>query len=88
MDVLITEDRTQTFSNLGLYRFVTVQSGSHTVSIMDASNAGHPYVQVIVESNASHKAWRGMGRKFNTLAAAIAHYKTPAIKAALQAVAS
>lgn len=43
------------------------------------------YVNVAVH-NASHRAWRGLGKDFSTLEAAVDNYKDEKIKAIINAV--
>ena len=44
------------------------------------------YVNVTID-NASHRAYRGMGKEFTSLTAAEANYKCPQIKAMIRAIA-
>ena len=63
----------------GLYAEATCGKVSACVCINEI------YVRVICY-NAAHKAWRGFGRVFQTVAEAIAAYKTPEMKAIIAAV--
>lgn len=56
-----------------------------TIEITTWVNFKYNYIQVIVK-NASHKAWRGMGRQFNDFQSAIEAYKSVKVKAALEFV--
>lgn len=60
------------------YLYVEMASEKHTVLVVVCKGATS-YVQV-VNQNASNRAWRGMGKRFETADQAIAHYKTPAIQ--------
>lgn len=62
----------------GLYVEVVCGNTSAAIAIYADS------VRVIC-SNASHKAWRGFGRSFPSVAEAVNAYKSPAMKAAILA---
>jgi hypothetical protein len=71
----ILKTHSQQLSNLGRYFYFEAQDGRHRVLVCVAPN----HLQVIVQ-NSSHQAWRGMGKRFETIAAAIANYKTAEVR--------
>jgi len=80
MMIQTTSARSETFSRLGRYFFAELTSGKHSIAL--SASAGE--VRVIVTSNASHRAWRGLGKAFGSYAEAIANYKTPEVRAMLE----
>lgn len=86
MDILIKNDVTKQYENLGTHRYVEVNANGLDVLVTLASGR-RAYCGVLVQ-NASHHAWRGMGREFATLDAARAHYRDKRVTAALTAVAA
>ena len=60
------------------YLYVEMQCGKHAALVVVCKGATN-YVQVIVQ-NAMNRAWRGMGKRFANLDAALKAYKTDAIK--------
>lgn len=62
-----------------LYKTVSMTCQKQSVMVLLVSGEFN-YISVIVQ-NASHRAWRGLGKRFDDIATAIANYKTPAIKA-------
>jgi hypothetical protein len=79
MEVII-ESKTRDAS--GLYLSATCAGVSASVLVSTSGD-----VRVIVK-NALNRAWRGSGPFFSSIAAAINHYRTPAIRAMLQVAAS
>ena len=79
MQVAITNESTETYSHLGRYFYCEMTSGKHAALVCVAPD----YVQVIV-SNAAHRVWRGMGKRFENAAAAAAAYKTAEIRAMIE----
>ena len=69
--VMITETK---FTNSALYVTATCGKVSALVCVSDLQ------VRVIVQ-NAAHKAWRGSGKAFPNIAAALAAYKSEEMKA-------
>jgi hypothetical protein len=69
----------------GMYKYTKIFVDAQT-PILDVLEytafKGTGYVQVVVH-NASHKAYKGMGKYFDTLDTAIANYKKREIKALL-----
>lgn len=82
MDVMIISDETKTYPNAGTYRIVHATCGKKTATVMVSEN----WIQVVCE-NASHKAWRGMGRSFPSLAAAREGYKSSEMRAIIDILA-
>jgi len=64
----------------GFYFSATCEKVSATVAI-------HSYGVQVVCQNAAHKVWRGSGKFFPTIAAAIDNYKSGEMKAIIQAAA-
>jgi hypothetical protein len=60
------------------YLYVEMQCGKHSALVVVCRGASN-YVQVVVQ-NAMNRAWRGMGKRFATVEAALAAYKTDAIR--------
>lgn len=84
MNVSITEIERKTMYGSD-YVFVSLHTDRHAASVIIAK--GHAnYVQVTVK-NASHRAYRGAGKRFLTVEAAIASYKTKAIRSMIEAAA-
>lgn len=73
--VTITDSK---LTNHALY----VEATCGTTSALIAIRAER--IQVICQ-NASHKVWRGAGKHFNSVAEAVANYKSPAMKAIIAA---
>ena len=73
--VQIIQTKAETYSTLGRYFYVTLTSGNHSASVVVAPN----HLQVVVH-NASNRAWRGMGRRCENLEAALAAYKSDAVR--------
>lgn len=73
--VMITETK---LTNSALYVTATCGKVSALVCISDLQ------VRVIVQ-NAAHKAWRGSGKAFQNVSAALAAYKSDEIKAIISA---
>lgn len=70
-----------TYPNTGRHVIVEATLGKHSVVVWIKPEG----VQIIVE-NASNRAWRGLGKHYATAAAAIAAYKTPAIRQIIQTI--
>lgn len=64
------------------YLYVELVCGKHSALVVVCKGASN-YVQVIVQ-NAMNRAWRGMGRRFATADAALAAYKTAAVRTMIQ----
>ena len=75
MEIQIINSDRKTYANIGDYQFLEARSGKHHVSVAVGPNG----IDVCVH-NASNRAWRGTGRRFENAEAAIAGYKTEAIK--------
>jgi hypothetical protein len=73
MDVLITKQVEQNGS-----RLFELTCGKQSISV----SVGPMGVRALV-LNASHRAWRGIGKSFETFAAAREHYRSPAVRAML-----
>jgi hypothetical protein len=78
-DVQVIKSEHKTYQNLGRYFYSEMRAGKHHVTVAVAPN----HLQVIVH-NASNRCWRGMGKQFPNLAAALAYYKTPEVRAMLE----
>lgn len=79
MDIQVVKSEHKTYQNLGRYFYSEMRAGKHHVTVAVAPK----YLQVIVH-NASNRCWRGMGKQFPNLAAALAYYKTPEVRAMLE----
>jgi hypothetical protein len=77
MNVEIIEASRKIYSNLGEYVFAELRCGKQTMAISVAADT----VQVVVTSNASHRAWRGMGKNYRSLTEALAGYKSAPVRA-------
>ena len=75
MEIQIINTERKTFSNLGEYLFLEARSGKHHASVAVGPNG----IDVCVH-NASNRAWRGTGRRFPSVEAAIAGYKTESVR--------
>lgn len=81
MTAMITEtSRSTALGNEYLY--VEMQCGKHSALVVVCRGASN-YVQVVVQ-NAVNRAWRGMGKRFANVEAAIAAYKTEAIRTMIE----
>jgi hypothetical protein len=76
----IVKTNVTVFPNLGRYFFADLSCGKHNISVSMSPTE----VRVIVQ-NASNRAWRGMGKTFPSIDAALANYKTPAVRAMIRA---
>jgi CRISPR/Cas system-associated protein Csx1 len=77
MDISVTSTSRQTALG-NEYLYVEMQCGKHAAIVVVCRGATN-YVQVVVQ-NAMNRAWRGMGKRFASLDAALKAYKTDAIK--------
>ncbi len=84
MTIQITDSSTST-SNGTTYTTYVLATEKKSIYLMIVTGA-RPYVNVVV-NNASHQAYRGMGKEFATLQAAEANYKCPQIKAMIRSMA-
>lgn len=68
---------------------VTKQNGYTYISLscekMSANVAVGPHGVRVVNRNASHRAWGGMGKQFDNFAEAKANYKSSAMKSIIEA---
>jgi len=64
------------------YTYVEMSCGKHSALVVVCRCATN-YVQVVVQ-NAMNRAWRGMGKRFATVEAATAAYKTDAIRGMIE----
>jgi len=78
MNIQVT-DVLESTTETGRYFYVEMTAGKHAATICINPND----VRVIVQ-NASHKVWRGAGKYFATVDAAVANYKSDAVKAMIQ----
>lgn len=62
---------------------------SHLLELTCGNQSAHiwvaPWYVQVCSQNASHKVWRGMGKRFDNLQAALAGYKSSAMRAMIQA---
>jgi hypothetical protein len=79
MEIQVINSEHKTYTNLGRYFYCEMRSGKHHATVTVAPK----HLQVSVH-NASNHAWRGPGRRFETLEAVMTYYKTPAIRAMAQ----
>lgn len=81
MTAMITDTSRQTALG-NEYLYVELQCGKHSALVVVCRGATS-YVQVVVQ-NAMNRAWRGMGKRFATAEAAVAAYKTDAIRCMIE----
>lgn len=81
METTITETSRQNAMG-NEYLYVEMICGKHAALVVVCRGATN-YVQVIVQ-NAMNRAWRGMGKRFATAEAALASYKTAAIRSMIE----
>jgi len=81
MTAIITDTTRQTALG-NEYVYVELQCGKHSALVVVCRGASN-YVQVIVQ-NAMNRAWRGMGRRFANVEAAMAAYKTAAVRTMIE----
>ena len=74
-------DKTYDNEQVGRNLIMGLTCGKHKIAVWVCE--GRTCVTV---ENASHRAWRGVGKPFPTLADAIAYYRTPQIRAMLEVV--
>ena len=85
VDVQIKRDETNEYPVQGnTMRSVTVDAGGLGIIVILCSGK-QTYCAVVVQ-NASHRAWRGMGKQYPSLAEAQSHYKDKRVSAGLIAV--
>lgn len=75
MEIQVVNSERKHYSNLGDYLFMEMKSGMQHVTV----TVGPDHLNVC-SHNASNKAWRGTGRRFETAEKAIDGYRTPVIK--------
>jgi hypothetical protein len=75
MQIEIVKTSRKKYAHLGDYLFMEMKADNQHVTVAVAPD----YLNVC-SHNASNRAWRGVGRRFETAEAAIAGYKTAAIK--------
>lgn len=68
----------------GMYKYFTILAGNKEVAVTKFDGKTS-YVNVIVK-NAAHRAFKGTGKDFKTVEAAIASYKDQTIKSMLTAI--
>ena len=83
MDIAIFKNETETANN-STYNYNTVQVETRTIDITVVTGRFN-YINVTV-NNAMQRAWKGLGKRFETIAEALENYKDPKIKAALNYV--
>lgn len=82
--VEVVNQSTKSYSNLRrTVTYLEGRAGKHHATIAVAHGSD---VQVIVH-NAANRCWRGMGKNYPTIDKALAAYKTPEVRAIIQAAA-
>jgi hypothetical protein len=65
---------------------------SHLIELTCGNQSAHiwiaPWYVQVCNQNASHKVWRGMGKRFNNLQAALTNYKSAAMRSMIEAAAA
>ena len=74
MDIMITKDITEVFNEVS-YRTVEATCGKTSATLVVTPVAIHVCV-----NNANHRAWRGLGKTFETFDQALENYKSSAMK--------
>lgn len=77
MDINITNTTRRSFNGNDHFAAEMV-CGKHAASIWVCRGVD-AHVRVIVK-NASHRCWKGLGKRFATVAEAVAAYKTDAVR--------
>jgi hypothetical protein len=73
---LVSNNRTYT-----TYKLATEKKSCEVMVV-----TGNDSYVVVMVNNASHRAWKGAGKQFGTIAQAEANYKCPQIKAMIRAL--
>jgi hypothetical protein len=81
METIINETSRQTAMGND-YLYVEMTCGKHSALVIVCRGATN-YVQVIVQ-NAAHRAYRGMGKRFASMEAALNAYKTAAVRGMIE----
>lgn len=81
--VQIIESNITKYNNLGEVHTADVKSGNHHLVVVLYLRTGKVNV---VNMNASHNAWNGLGKFFDSLDEAVNNYKTQAIKDCIRAI--
>jgi hypothetical protein len=82
MDISITSTARRSYN--GNEHFVAEMAcGKHAASIWVCRGVD-AHVRVVVK-NASHRCWRGLGKRFATVADAVAAYKTAGVRSMIEA---
>lgn len=87
MTIQIIDTRSEFYPNTSTtYQTTEMACGKHAIAVMKVTPGdGRPATwNVNVSSNAAARVWRSMGRTFATPADAVAHYKTPEIRAMIE----
>jgi hypothetical protein len=79
VEVQIINHRVKLYPNLGRYFYVELRLGKRHLSVVITPHN----VQVCVH-NASNRVWRGMGKSFPALEAALDNYSTPAVRSMIE----
>ncbi len=79
MDILVKKVTDQTAIG-NEYKYAEMESGKHDVTVGVCRCEGKIQHVTVIVHNASNRAWRGLGKRFDTQAAAVAKYKTPEIR--------
>ena len=68
------------------------QNDSHLFELTCGKRSAHiwvtPHYAMVCNLNASHRAWGGLGKRFDNLEAALAGYKSAAMRAMIQTAAA
>lgn len=81
MTIQTLEESTTTVGGMR-YHIIEMTSGKHLITVMHVRGTLN-YV-VVMTNNAMQRAYRTLGKQFNTTEQALANYKTPAIRAMIQ----
>lgn len=82
MDILINEKSTLSINGITFNNYSLNCEGKESLIVVASGKLN--YINVII-LNAAHKAWKGNGKFFSTIDAAMANYKDVKIKAMIQA---
>lgn len=68
------------------------QNDSHLFELTCGKQSAHiwvtPHYAMVCNLNASHRAWGGLGKRFDSLEAALTGYKSAAMRAMIQTAAA
>ncbi len=68
------------------------KNDSHLFELTCGKQSAHiwvtPHYAMVCNLNASHRAWGGLGKRFDNLQAALSNYKSSAMRAMIEAAAA